>query len=135
MSLLPTLKKVDLEGNPTEAEDHLLEISAGAYIAFRDLLLRGEDKNLTIFEYKCYMVLLSAHEGGVPVLYTLLHGDIPELTVHDSVTSILKQTTTNQFFDAVNSFRELVSQGWVESAYVAVEKMAPLLPGSTEKKD
>lgn len=140
MSFIPTLRKVNMNGEPTEDRDHFLETSAGTFISFRELLLKGEDKNITVFEYKCYMVLLSAHVDGKPILRHFLQEtneaqDDPFDGV--GVMKILRSVTPEHFFRAVDKFREETPQSWIEDAYEVVNRMAPLVTEdpSTVKND
>ena len=130
MSFIPTLRKVDINGEPTEDKDYFLETSAGTFISFRELLLKGEDKNLTVFEYQCYMVLLSAHVDSKPILNHYLEEtkEASEYSFEDvGVMKILKSVTPDHFFRAVDKFREETPQIWIEDAYSVVNRMAPLV--------
>lgn len=137
MSFVPTLRRVDIEGNPTTSDDYLQEVSAGTFIAFRELLLQGEDRDITLQEYKCYVVLMSAHEGGRPHLHHMLWKAVykgTDLVPLDStdwyapIGKLLKYITAEQFFAAVTYFKDVTPNDWINKAFDAIQRVAPFSP-------
>ena len=134
MPLVPQLRKVDLKGNPTTEPDFFLEVSAGTFIKFRNLLLSGPDKQMTIFEYQCYVVLLSSHEAGRPLLHNMLWFSVYKGTELNPpvwgmpIGPLLEYITAEQFFKAVTYFMENTPKAWIIEAFEAINSVAPVSP-------
>lgn len=140
---LYSLKGVVLTSPPSE--DHLQSLTAGEYIEFTSKIADKEyaERELTIPQWKAYVVMLHYIEDGKPVLVNevkklsdkednLFYETAVPLPVGQDLYHTLRGINGEVFFQAQENFRCRVPWEWLADTYDVVNSL--ITPVSEETK-
>lgn len=111
-----SLKKLNLKGEEVQpGEEHLQAMDVATFVAWRDLFLRGEDKQISIVEYKCHVLLLALRDGtGTPLLYKFTDEEYPDDAPLDEV---LDGINPKDYFKAWKRYFRTQTRERIEELY------------------